>query len=535
MAKKIKFGNEFDNCEKFNFDIVSIDADLDGKIDSLFKGVKFKSDYKPISKKKLFKLVILNLIMVYQKQPHMFVRYSRDSSVYSTLARKHGEHASYRFMVEILESLISNKFIKDFLGKYFPSYKAQSRMRIGKPLLELLGEASIQDVDIDISPTKKCIFLRESVTIIKPVLDENKKPILLKRGKDKGKEKTKKDKISVDVPYDETPETMEMKRKLTAYNNLLRKSFIDIPDFPDEGIVYEGTYKNGKKFKQTIRIDDCNKFVSRIFNNGSWDDGGRFYGAWWVNLPKEWRDKIRINDEETVEVDFKGLHLKLLYNQEGITYTNDPYEIDIPYFKDADRDKLRQLVKFACLILINAKDEQSAVKGIIKDIHKNEKLHWFIEQYGKINPKNKNKKSLSKELINEILNPIRIEHEKISKHFMSGAGIKLMNLDSNIARDVIEYYTVHKAPVLCIHDSFIIPIRYAPQISIPMKIISMRYMNESLQTKYDETKVKEYLEATRNTDEIPVSDVEPNQRYKEKYKLWKEKQDKDEYHEDYYY
>jgi hypothetical protein len=73
----------------------------------------------------------------------------------------------------------------------------------------------------------------------------------------------------VDIPYEDTAETIQMRKKLCRYNNLLRRTFIDIPEFPREGIRPE-------KGNKLITLNRANKFVRRIFNNKSWDDGGRF-------------------------------------------------------------------------------------------------------------------------------------------------------------------------------------------------------------------------------------------------------------------
>jgi hypothetical protein len=46
----------------------------------------------------------------------------------------------------------------------------------------------------------------------------------------------------------------------------------------------------------------------RVFNNGSFDLGGRFYGPSWQALPKAWRGRIQIDGEAVVELDYGSLH-----------------------------------------------------------------------------------------------------------------------------------------------------------------------------------------------------------------------------------
>src|SRR5690606_27759980 len=98
----------------------------------------------------------------------------------------------------------------------------------------------------------------------------------------------------------------------------------------------------------------------RIFSNGTWDSGGRFYGGWWQQIPNSkaggaWRRKIYINGNPTVEVDYSGLHIVLLYALKRIDYWKedgkDPYSL--PDYEDSA--DFRQLLKLLLLIAVNAK------------------------------------------------------------------------------------------------------------------------------------------------------------------------------------
>ena len=41
-----------------------------------------------------------------------------------------------------------------------------------------------------------------------------------------------------------------------------------------------------------------------MFNNSSFDEGGRFYGGWWQRIDGKIRKDIRINKIATVEIDY---------------------------------------------------------------------------------------------------------------------------------------------------------------------------------------------------------------------------------------
>ena len=42
------------------------------------------------------------------------------------------------------------------------------------------------------------------------------------------------------------------------------------------------------------------------------------YGAWWITVPKALRRKITINGKPTVELDFSGCAIRMLYHERGL-------------------------------------------------------------------------------------------------------------------------------------------------------------------------------------------------------------------------
>ena len=58
--------------------------------------------------------------------------------------------------------------------------------------------------------------------------------------------------------------------------------------------------------------------LHRVFNQGSFSLGGRFYGGWWQNIPAECRAAITINGDPTIEMDYPRLHPTLLYDELGL-------------------------------------------------------------------------------------------------------------------------------------------------------------------------------------------------------------------------
>jgi hypothetical protein len=233
-----------------------------------------------------------------------------------------------------------------------------------------------------------------------------------------------------------------MRQTLFDYNKFLANIHIDIEtlDLP----VLEVGY--GKK-KMKLQINQQDKFVRRIFNNSRWDQGGRFYGGWWQRCPREYRKRIVFDHILTAELDFSGLHIVILYAQQGINYwaeiNEDPYLIPRPEGVDLKID-IRETAKVLFLTAINADNEKETFRAFRRQSKKG---------------------SLEKRLTNSqlsiILNSLKQRHKPIATSLASGSGIKLMYVDSQITEILIKRFTYHyKCPILTIHDSYIVPFGY---------------------------------------------------------------------------
>lgn len=192
-----------------------------------------------------------------------------------------------------------------------------------------------------------------------------------------------------------------------------------------------------------IKFNRNHKFVRRVFNNGTWDDGGRYYGGFWQTLPKEWRKRIRIGGSMVAEIDYSGLHIVLLYALAGIDYwkevERDPYQID--GYEQSER--MRNFLKQVLLVAINSKNLAEAVRGVNWEmITDPECPHVWV--------RNENLK------VRDVVEAFAEQHSPIAHHFFSGYGVRLQNIDSVIAEHVINKMTEREMRVLCVHDSFIV-------------------------------------------------------------------------------
>ena len=78
-----------------------------------------------------------------------------------------------------------------------------------------------------------------------------------------------------------------------------------------------------------------------------------------------------------------------------------------------------------------------------------------------------------------MLDAFRAKHPAIAHHLCSDVGVKLMAIDGRIAARVIDHFTAIDVPVLSIHDSFIVPVRWAGELRRVMERAAMEELSIS--------------------------------------------------------
>ena len=127
--------------------------------------------------------------------------------------------------------------------------------------------------------------------------------------------------------------------------------------------------------------------VSLIIVGGIREAGSTVVGG--RDVPKDYRLKIKMDGVLTTEIDFSGLHIVILYAQEGINYwadvNDDPYELHRINDIDPEID-LRAAAKLLLLTAINAETEtkafgafrEQAETGTLEKRLKNEQLSQIL-------------------------------------------------------------------------------------------------------------------------------------------------------------
>lgn len=98
------------------------------------------------------------------------------------------------------------------------------------------------------------------------------------------------------IDYQDNSITQAYRAQMTEINRWLNDANIDYPSSHDK------------------IVDTSKRFLRRVFNEGTFDRGGRLFGGFWLDLKKEERkQELTINDESIVTLDFSQACPKIAY------------------------------------------------------------------------------------------------------------------------------------------------------------------------------------------------------------------------------
>lgn len=410
-------GSELRYSRPFDVHVWSEYLEVNLFVDSVFK--KYFEGGKP--KKKHVKLVLLDLYVAWLQDPSLFIQISLNVNSYRPKSRYNELHIS-KMVISVVKKLEEEGLIDLWGG--FQDRKTGSSF------------------ETRIAATKKLIRLFEGAKIDINMLGstEDRETIILRN----------EDYEAID--YEDTAGINRMRGVVQDYNALLNKTFVDIPTLDSQRIEL-GLDRLGKQ--SYLPVNQRDKFTRRVFNRSSFKKGGRFYGGWWQRCPKRLRQEIFINDSPTVEVDYSGLHVVLLYALKGINYWSDvgedPYTVEEVLFIN-DPEHLRSTCKQLFLVSLNAKNENAAYSAFRSEA-----------ETGSVEKRYTNKQ------LSELLKKLKYKHSRIAEALANDAGIGLMNLDAQITEEIIQHFVDHEVPVLSVHDSYIIPIEFEGELKRAMQ------------------------------------------------------------------
>jgi len=363
---------------------------------------------------KHLKVVVLDLYICYLANPRIYVAYPRGSSAYSPGTRLNQLYLGLDSMKRVVNGLSSLGYLEDHLGIYnrVTEVGFQSRMRATSRLIDL-----IQNYEV----TPSMISREESDFIV------------LRDQEDKE-----------DIPFDDTEEIVRMREELCSYNTFLKSHKLGLSLSSDK--ISELLIE-----RRCAKLDDTRNSLYRIFN-GNFTSGGRFYRGWWQNIPRDLRKHITIDSEPCSELDYSGQHLLLLYARGGDEYRWLKGLDDDPYALEGYGDEVRDLLKVATLILVNATHRLQAVRAIRKKINYDFPALQSTDAF-----------------INPLIDGMMEKHPMVRQHFFSGSGGALQFQDSQIAEYVLKHMQAKGYVALPVHDSFVTQDRHLRQLYSLMK------------------------------------------------------------------
>lgn len=304
------------------------------------------------------------------------------------------------------------------------------RYRLSEALFQRLQAAGGTIVDLDRNPSAEGIVL-----------------------KDEAKQRS---------DYASVPFTEEASARLARINAVLSAHWYDLElsdaELAEKGVALGREELNAKPGDKEYRaIDLTARTLHRVFNNGSWDQGGRFYGGWWQNMPKALRPYILIDGKRTIEIDYSGIHPAMLLAEAGCEIPDDPYGRCLD---GSTEEGLRDCVKRTFNALLNA----SSVEGL--------------------QPINEFSEALTGRTWPEFKQFIVASYPEFSDKFGTGEGLRLQRKDSDLAEDIMLLCAERHYPCLPIHDSFIVHRGYDTEVIAAMQEIFSSKFNAKGKVKF---------------------------------------------------
>ena len=322
---------------------------------------------------------------------------NKRTAYYSESPRYRDPNLTFKQTMAAFEGLIALDMIEITRNGFFDretgnggitKYRAKDRLR---ELLEGVEGNPFRDIQPDLNA--ECIVLRDHIDGVRTVID-----------------------------YEDDAATNDMRFNLRIINTCLAKHW---PDLRIKDEDYSALQERLLLDDTKQPVDFTQRILTRIFSNGRFDQGGRYYRAWWHNVPSEYRKFITIDGKRTSEYDYSQLNPHMAYYLRGAELGSED-----AYSRVFDGEH-RPLVKEAFNAMMQASTPLLRKPDGI-DLSEVD-FDW---------------PTLRKAVLEA--------HTPLADVFFQGHGNHLQFIDSCIAEKVmLQFVRSDDEPVLPVHDSFI--------------------------------------------------------------------------------
>ena len=214
------------------------------------------------------------------------------------------------------------------------------------------------------------------------------------------------------IPYKDTPTTRRYRKELLQINAWLETADI--------------TFDPTERPKQDV--DDSDRRLRRYFNNGSFKEGGRLFGGFWLNLTKRQRRKASASRAIN-----SSASTTLKWARGSSTASREP--------------RRRRRMPTASLGL-RERHRPGTKKVFNALLYASKPITRFPQETKELFPKYTT--------IDQVIAGITAEHPAIAHLFCTGIGLKTMLIESNILVGVLLSLIDRKIVALPVHDALVV-------------------------------------------------------------------------------
>lgn len=390
--------------------------------------------------------IVANLYLAWQDKVE-WVYYSRSHKDYNTKSRYRCSHCSITRIVPIIDTLEGLRYIIGRQGS--KTVWRKDRVRSGMGVLWKLSRLFTSKMQVGRSEEEEVIWMRE--------VGEKGRSFNVdyvdyyKRDKAKPGELVESRAIHFN------------RGRVKRINQFLGEQKIDLPEEMKDEVMGVLRAKYGREWAAGKFIKGAffrQIALSRIYCQGEWDRGGRFYRGFWQNIPAKYRRFLTINGKSVVEVDYKCLHPRLAYAKHRINYIEDAYDLT-EYGYGAE---WRPALKIALNAMLCSDNKHKAVCGVTIAINR-----LFVEQ---------GMKKVTRIEVERVFDAFTLKHKPIRKKFYTGAGVKLQCKDAQMTEEILLTLMGEGVPCLPIHDSYIVQAEHGDRVEQLMQVVYTKHTGQ---------------------------------------------------------